>query len=78
MSESAGFDVSKEETSFCVKDALGRVLAHGKTETEALFSAVSTHCRDVGRVVPGTGALSGRLRRGLRELARVDAIDARR
>ena len=30
MSESAGFDVSKEETSFCVKDASGRVLAQGE------------------------------------------------
>ena len=81
VSESVGFDVSKEETSFCVKDASGRVLAQGKaaTDPEALFSAISTHCRDVGRAVLETGTLSGRLRRGLRELgvSCVDAIDAR-
>ena len=81
VSEYVGFDVSKEETSFGVKDASGRVLAQGKAETdpEALFSVLSTHCRDVGRVVLETGTLSGRLRRGLRELgvSCVDVIDAR-
>ena len=33
MSESVGFDVLKDETSFCVKDASGRVLAQGKAAT---------------------------------------------
>ena len=33
MSEYVGFDVSKEETCFCVKAACGRVLARGKTLT---------------------------------------------
>ena len=81
VSESVGFDVLKEETSFCVKDASGHVLAQGKAETDpgALFSAISPHCRDVGRVVLETGTLSGWLRRGLRELgvSCVDAVDAR-
>ena len=30
MREYVGFDVSKEETAFCVKDAAGKVLARGK------------------------------------------------
>lgn len=81
MSEYVGFDVSKEGTSFCVKDASGRVLAQGKaaTDPEAPFSVVSTHCRDVGRVVLETGTLSGWLCRGLRELgvSCVEVIGAR-
>lgn len=78
MSEYVGFDVSKEEMSFCVKDASGSVLAQGKaaTDPEALFSVVSTHCRDVRRVVLETGTLSGWLCRGLRELGVIDARQA--
>ena len=34
MSEYVGFDVSKEETAFCVKDKDGKVLARGKVATD--------------------------------------------
>ena len=39
MTEYVGFDVSKEETAFCVKDAGGEILARGKVATDprALF-----------------------------------------
>ena len=30
MSEYVGFDVSKEETSYCVMNQSGKILAHGK------------------------------------------------
>ncbi len=46
MEEYVGFDVSKEETAFCVKDAEGKNLARGKVATnpEALFAALKEHC----------------------------------
>ena len=49
MSEYVGFDVSKEETAFCVKDKDGKVLARGKvaTDPQALFEG---NC-------PGTAAM---------------------
>ncbi len=34
MVEYVGFDVSKEETAFCVKDKDGKVLARGKVATD--------------------------------------------
>ena len=34
MGEYVGFDVSKEETVFCVKEAEGEVLAQGKAATD--------------------------------------------
>ena len=42
MSEYAGFDVSKEETTFCVKDEEGRILVRGKaaSDPEALFEVL--------------------------------------
>ena len=57
MSEYVGFDVSKEETSFCVKSACGRVLARGKTLTspETLFQVLKEHCLCPERVVMETG-----------------------
>ena len=46
MTEYVGFDVSKEETAFCVKGAEGEVIARGKvaTEPEALLAALKEHC----------------------------------
>ena len=61
MSEYVGFDVSKEETSFCVKDVSGDVLARGKVATDpgALFEALRAHCACPERIVLETGTLSG-------------------
>ena len=41
MEEYVGFDVSKEETAFCVKDVTGKILARGKVASDpvALFDA---------------------------------------
>ncbi len=46
MGEYVGFDVSKEETAFCVMDAAGKVLARGKvaSDPKALFEALREHC----------------------------------
>ncbi len=80
MVEYVGFDVSKEETAFCVMDKDGKVLARGKaaTDPETLFEAVREHCLCPERIVLETGTLSGWL---ARELARrglpVEVIDAR-
>ena len=42
MTEYVGFDVSKEETAFCVKDSDGTILARGKVATDphALFEVL--------------------------------------
>ena len=80
MTEYVGFDVSKEETSFCVKDACGEILARGKTLSDpaSLFEVLKEHCRCPGRIVMETGTLSGWLARGLDKLGvAVDVIDAR-
>jgi transposase len=80
MSEYVGFDVSKEETAFCVKDAAGEVLARGKVATDprALFEALKEHCLCPDRIVLETGTLSGWLARALGGLGiGVDVIDAR-
>ena len=80
MREYVGFDVSKEETAFCVKDAAGKVLARGKVSTDprALFEALREHCLDPGRIVMETGTLSGWLARELDGLGvSVEVIDAR-
>ncbi|MFQ6019023.1 MAG: IS110 family transposase [Kiloniellaceae bacterium] len=80
MSEYVGFDVSKEETAFCVKNTDGTVLAHGKTATdpEALFEALKEHCLCPQRIVLETGTMSGWLARELGQLGiAVDVIDAR-
>ena len=60
MTEYVGFDVSREETAFCVKDAAGKVLAQGKaaTEPQALFEALKEH-----RLCPAR--VPGRCRAGL-------------
>ncbi len=53
MTEYVGFDVSKEETAFCVKDVAGKILARGKVATDpgALFAALREHCLCPGRIV---------------------------
>ncbi len=80
MSEYVGFDVSKEETAFCVKDVKGKVLARGKaaTDPQALFDVLKAHCVCPERIVLETGTLSGWLSRELGKLGiAVDVIDAR-
>jgi transposase len=80
MSEYVGFDVSKEETTFCVQDAEGKILARGKvaTDPEALFEALKAHCLCPERIVVETGTLSGWLARELDRLGiAVEVIDAR-
>ncbi len=80
MSEYVGFDVSKEETTFCVKDRDGTILARGKVSTDpkALFAALEERCLCPERIVLETGTLSGWLARELGKLGIVvDVIDAR-
>lgn len=80
MGEYVGFDVSKEETVFCVKEAEGEVLAQGKaaTDPQALFEVLKAHCLCPERIVMETGTLSGWLARGLGALGIVvHVIDAR-
>lgn len=80
MEEYVGFDVSKEETSFCVKDEVGKVLARGKvaSDPEALFEALREHCPCPARIVLETGTMSGWLARELGKLGMAaDVVDAR-
>ncbi len=80
MVEYVGLDVSKEETSFCVKAEGGRVLARGKasSDPDALFAALREHCLCPERIVIETGTMSGWLARELGKLGvPVDVIDAR-
>ena len=80
MEEYVGFDVSKEETSFCVMDAAGKILAQGKalSDPRSLFEALREHTLCPERIVLETGTLSGWLARELRVLGMpVDVIDAR-
>ncbi len=80
MAEYVGFDVSKEETAFCVMDKDGKVLARGKvaTDPDALFAVLKEHCLYPERIVLETGTMSGWLSRELGKLGvAVDVIDAR-
>jgi len=80
MGEYVGLDVSKEETSFCVKEEGGRVLARGKAPSDpaALFEALREHCLCPQRIVLETGTMSGWLARELGKLGLpVEVIDAR-
>ncbi len=80
MSEYVGFDVSKEETSFCVMDKAGVILTQGKALSDpgSLFSALREHTLCPERIVLETGTMSGWLARGLHEYGLpVDVIDAR-
>ncbi len=80
VSEYVGLDVSKEETSFCVKDAAGAVLARGTAPSDpaALFEALKAHCQCPERIVLETGTMSAWLARGLARLGLpAQVIDAR-
>ena len=68
MNEYVGVDVSKEETSFCVMNETGRILAQGKvpSDPESLFATLKEHTLCPGRIVLETGTLSNWLARGLR------------
>jgi transposase len=80
MAEYVGFDVSKEETAFCVMDEEGVILARGKVSTDpaALFEVLREHCLCPERIVLETGTLSFWLARELRKLGLpVEVIDAR-
>ncbi len=67
MEEYVGFDVSKEETSFCVMDKAGKILAQGKalSDPRSLFEALREHTLCPARIVLETGTLSGWLAREL-------------
>lgn len=80
MKEYVGFDVSKEETSFCVIDETSEILVQGKalSDPESLFEALREHTLCPERIVLETGTLSNWLARGLHEYGLpVDVIDAR-
>lgn len=80
MSEYVGFDVSKEETAFCVKTGDGELLARGKVASDpaALFEVLKRHCLCPERIVLETGTLSHWLVRELRKHGLpVELIDAR-
>ncbi len=80
MGEYVGLDVSKEETSFCVKNEDGVILARGKVSTDpgALFEMLREHCLCPERIVLETGTLSGWLARELGKLGLpVEVLDAR-
>ncbi len=80
MLEYVGLDVSKEETAYCVKDSVGKVLAHGKaaSDPEALFEALKEHCPGPDRIVLETGTMSFWLARELgRRGLPVTVVDAR-
>ncbi len=75
-----GFDVSKEETAFCVKEETGKVVARGKAATapDTLFEVLREHCLRPERIVLETGTLSAWLARERRGRGLpVDVIDAR-
>ena len=80
MAEYVGLDVSKEDTSYCVVDAKGAILARGKVSSDpgSIFAALREHCLCPERIVLETGTLSHWLGRGLRERGLpVEMIDAR-
>ena len=68
MLEYVGLDVSKEETSYCVMDREGLVLAQGKavSDPDALFELLRDVTRCPERIVLETGTLSSWLSSGLR------------
>ena len=80
MEEYVGLDVSKEETTFCVKRRDGKIVATGKVPTDplALFAMLREHCLCPGRIVMETGTMSSWLSRELGKLGIVvEVIDAR-
>ncbi len=80
MVEYVGLDVSKEETTYCVMDGSGAVLARGQvaSDPEALFEILRARCLCPERIVLETGTMSNWLARELRRRGLpVDVIDAR-
>ena len=80
MDEYVGFDVSKEETSYCIMDKEGKILAQGKafSDPETLFDVLKAETLCPARIVLETGTLSNWLARGLRAHSLpVEVIDAR-
>jgi transposase len=67
MSEYVGLDVSMKETSICVVDEAGAVVAEGKvaTSVEAIAAFVAERAPAAVRIGLETGSLSGWLWRGL-------------
>ena len=80
MEEYVGLDVSKEETSYCIKDGSGGVVARGRVATDpaALFDVLRDHCLCPSRIVLETGCMSNWLVRelGKRGLS-ATCVDAR-
>ena len=80
MKEYVGLDVSMKETSICVVDEDGRILAEGKVAScpEAIAEFLAEHAPNAARAGLESGALSSWLWRGLKRLG-VPAfvIDAR-
>jgi transposase len=80
MSEYVGLDVSKEQTSYCVKDKAGGTLTEGKVATspDAIFEMLKAETLCPERVVLETGSMSGWLHRHLSALSiPVICVDAR-
>ncbi len=80
MAEYIGLDVSKESTSYCVKNGQGKVTARGKVKTDpdAMFEALKQHCLCPERIVLETGTLSHWLGRELcKRGLPTEVIDAR-
>ena len=80
MLEYVGLDVSKEETSYCVMDGSGAVLAAGKTASDpaSIFAVLKEESLCPERIVLETGSLSHWLGRELRARGLpVELIDAR-
>lgn len=80
MNEYVGLDVSMEETSICVVDETGAIVAEGKVASrpEAIAGFVARRAPRARRVGLETGALSGWLCRGLKRLGLAAIlIDAR-
>ena len=80
MPKYIGFDVSKGETAFCVKNGAGETVVAGKVATDpaALCGAVRAHCGSAKRAPMETGSYSGWLAREMAGLGvPVEAVDAR-
>lgn len=69
MSEYIGLDVSKEETSYCIMDKEGKILARGKVDSDpdALFAMLREQTLCPERIVLETGSMSNWLTAGLLE-----------
>ena len=80
MNEYVGLDVSMEESSICVVDEAGKILAEGKVASrpEAIAGFLAKYAPAAARVGLESGSLSSWLWRGLKRLGvPVIQIDAR-